>query len=368
MSTHLAAVALEKGAPFKVQPRKTPKPGANELLIAVKSIALNPADGIIRNTGLFIPSYPTVVGFDLAGVVLEVGQDVPQQALNDDGSQIFQPGLTRIAAYAAFFWHACGPDYGAFQERVLVPWQHAVPVPDHVSWNEAATLPVSVQVPLSAWDAMGIPRLNQQSPASETAHRKKEALLIWGASSSVGTMGVQSARLLKKDPNSTIGAVYATTGPANQDYVASLGADRVFDYKDPDVVKSIIASAHSDGLLIRHCFLAKGDIALCQAVLDAFLGDAQEAKIASAPPVPENIELVNGMEVIFVQPVNETERRLEQFRYWMGTWLRQNLWQDLIKPSPKPKVIGRGLDNINAGIDMLLEGVSCTKLIIELDT
>lgn len=58
MTTHLAAVSLAKGEPFEVQVRSTPKPGPGELLVGVKSIALNPADGIMRDQGLFIPLLP----------------------------------------------------------------------------------------------------------------------------------------------------------------------------------------------------------------------------------------------------------------------------------------------------------------------
>ncbi|KAJ9306789.1 hypothetical protein DTO217A2_3776 [Paecilomyces variotii] len=376
MATHLAAVSLAKGQPFELQTRSTPKPGPDELLIAVKSVALNPADAYMRDQGLFIPSYPTAIGFDMSGLVLEVGDNVP--------TALFRPGITRVAAYAAFFWKSCDPDYGAFQERCLVPWQHAVPLPDEgMSWNHAATLPVAVEVPLSAWDAMGIPRVAEavaSAPVSvgpaggkqkNNNMGKREALLIWGASSSVGSMGVQTARLLREDPNSSFAAVYATAGAANKGYVGSLGADRVFDYKDSQVVDAIVSAAKEDGLVIRHCFLATGQLAPCQAVLKTFLEEDQDgkktktAKIGSAPVLPPDAEVVNGVETIFVQPSMVEAERLEQFRYWIGTWLRDNLAKGTIRPSPEPSVVGKGLGAINAGLDKLLRGVSCTKLIVE---
>lgn len=368
MTTHLAAVSLAKGEPFEVQVRSTPKPGPGELLVGVKSIALNPADGIMRDQGLFIPSYPAVIGFDIAGLVLEVGEDVPVDATKENRGLYFKPGITRIAAYSAFFWASCHSDYGAFQERCLVPWQHAVPLPDeNISWNQAATLPVAVEVPLSAWDDMGIPRVWE---SQRNNRRKAEALLLWGASSSVGTMGVQTARLLRED-RSSFAAVYATASVANHKYVSSLGADRVFDYKDPRVVDTIVSAARDDGLVIQHCFLAMGQLGLCQDVLKAFLGDYKgaedhKAQIASAPVIPLGIEKVDGVKLIFVQPSANKEERLAQFQYWMGTWLRETLISGAIRPSPKPRIVGRGLGAINAGLDLLLKGVSCTKLVIEI--
>ncbi|KAI9163604.1 Dehydrogenase orsE [Paramyrothecium foliicola] len=385
MATHLAAVSLGVGLPFEVQTRRTPKPGPGELLIAVRSVALNPADVIMRDQGLFISSYPTILGFDMSGLVLEVGDGVPTGDANDSSTPSFQPNITRVAAYAATFWHSFNSDYGPFQERCLVPWQHAVPLTDHgMSWNDAATLPVAFQVPLSAWDAMGIPRLTVAThsiPASasnkETAVQKRrsplgkrEALLIWGASSSVGTMGVQTARLLREDPHSSFAAVYATAGSGNMTYVASLGADRVFDYKDPHVVEAIVSAAKADGLVIRHCFLAMGQLELCQAVLRSFVGEERDdkkmTKIASAPPIPPDAEIVDGVETIFIMPSAVEAERLEQFRYWLGTQLRLNLANRTIWPSPAPTVIGKGVDSINAGLNKLSQGVSCTKLVVEI--
>ncbi|OOQ84910.1 alcohol dehydrogenase [Penicillium brasilianum] len=386
MATHMAAIAIAKGEPFKLQARSTPKPGPGELLIEVKSVALNPADRLMRDQGLFIPTYPTVIGFDISGLVLEVGENVPVGDTDVNTGLCFRPGITRVAAFAASFWRSCDPDYGAFQERCIVPWQHAVPLSDDgVTWNQAATLPVSVEVPLNAWDIMGIPRLGEATaPASlstapdgsntsegtQTKKQKGEALLIWGASSSVGTMGVQTARLLREDHNSSFAAVYATAGAANHKYLASLGADRVFDYKHPRVVDAIVSAARADGLVIRHCFLATGQLALCQTILKAFLGDdhvgeSQKAKIASAPVIPPDTEKVSGVETIFVMPSANEEERLAQFRYWMGTWLRENLGKGVIRPSPEPRVVGKGLGAINAGLDWLLQGVRCTKLVVE---
>ncbi|KAJ3464700.1 hypothetical protein MRS44_009486 [Fusarium solani] len=363
MATHLAALSVAKGKPFEHQTRPTPKPGPGELLIEVKSVALNPADHIMRASGLFIPEYPTVIGFDMSGLVLEVGENVPVDP-NED--LYFQPGVTRIAAYAASFWRSYNPDYGFFQEKCIVPWQHAMPLTDDISWNQAATLPVSTEVALSAWDAMGIPRLGEATQRDNKG--KREALLVWGASSSVGTMGVQSARLLREDPGSSFAAVYATASAVNHEYVRSLGADRVFDYKDPQVADAIVSAAKQDGLVIRHCYLAMGQLAACQNVLKAFLesnNENQKAKIGSAPLIPSDAEEVDGLEAIFVMPANDEKERLTQLRYWLGTWLRENLAKGKVRPSPGPKVVGKGLGAINDGLDELMRGVSCTKLVVE---
>jgi NADPH:quinone reductase-like Zn-dependent oxidoreductase len=107
--------------------------------------------------------YPlTVIGFDIAGLVLEVGENVPSSDADEDLSLVFRLGITPVAAYAVSFWESRNPGYSVFQERYLVLWQYTAPLPEKgISWNEVATLPISVEVSLNAWDILVIPRLGE---------------------------------------------------------------------------------------------------------------------------------------------------------------------------------------------------------------
>lgn len=373
MPTHLAALTLSPNQPLRILPLPTPRPGPNDLLIETRSLALNPADHLTRSTGLLIPpaAYPTATGFDLAGVVLEVGENVPDA----HEGPVFQPG-TRVAAYAAWVWKGCcGAAYGAFQEKCLVPWQHAAVLPASedgggVSWDEAATLPVAFCTALSAWDALGLPRVGG-ADGVQTGEEKgeREALLVWGASSSVGTAGVQSACVLRRDGGKGVAAVYAVAGEGNLGYVRGLGADRALGYGDEGVVGRVVEAARRDGVVIRRCFLAVGEVGLGQEVLGAFVGGGEggrgRGRIASAPILPEDMKEMEGVDVVFVQPSMVEEERLAQFRYWMGTWVTDNLANGKIRPSPEPCVVGKGLEAVNTGLDMLIEGISCKKLVVE---
>lgn len=359
MATHSAAISNAAGSRFEVAQRATASPGPGELLVSVKAIGLNPADGLIRNLGIFVQDYPTVLGFDFSGVVIEAGVDVP--------ADLFTPDVTRVAGYAAAHWNSWKPDYGAFQENIIVPWQHVARIPDpSMSWEDAAVLPVATAVALSAWDELGLPRLGESTTAPESA-AKKEALLVWGASSSVGSLGVQTARLLKQNVASTVGAVYATAGPSNLEYIQSLGADRVFSYRDANVVDKIVKAARTDGLIIRCVYLAMGDVSLCQQVLQQLHKPGPVSRVASAPMVPPELSAVDGVEVVFIQPSSDAETRHRQFQYWLTTWLSKRLEEGSIRPSPPAKVVGRSLESINENIDVLMNGVSCQKLIVKLD-
>lgn len=365
MSAHLAAQITAPGTPLTITTLSTPTPSPTEVLIKVHSVALNPADTIMLDHGIFISSFPNVLGFDISGTIAEVGAQVPASAGLHVG--------TRVAAYAAFFWERPQERYGAFQEKVLVPWEFVVSLPETMGFNEAATVPVGFQVSLCAWDALGFDRVKLAGTGSGAEEgvegEKKEALLVWGASSSVGTGGVQSASVLRDDASSSIAKVYATAGSANLEYVAGTGADRVFDYAASDAVESIVRAAKEDGLVIRNVFLAKGDIAVCQQILEAFVDKGNtitSAKIASAPPLPADVQSVAGIETIFLQPSIDEEERRAQFQYWLGTWLKEHLAAGRVKPSPEPKVVGKGLETINEGLDILRKGVSCSKLVVEI--
>lgn len=59
-----------------IRERDIPKPGPGQVLVKVESAALNPADWKIREKGVFIRSFPAVMGCEGAGTVQEIGDDV----------------------------------------------------------------------------------------------------------------------------------------------------------------------------------------------------------------------------------------------------------------------------------------------------
>ncbi|KAI1135922.1 chaperonin 10-like protein [Hypoxylon sp. FL0543] len=118
MATHLAAVATGRAQPLEVQERQTLKPGPDEVLVGVKSIAPNPIDWKMHD----------------GGVGLEAGSKAPDT---------FIPGA-RITAFAPAFFTQGVPNHGAFQERAIVPAPNISLVPDSVTFNEAAIFRLAV--------------------------------------------------------------------------------------------------------------------------------------------------------------------------------------------------------------------------------
>lgn len=195
--------------------RPTPTPEPSELLIEVRSIALNPVDYYMRDTGFTLELYPTVIGSDIAGIVVSAGSSTSSKV----------PVGTRVAAFAPCYFKKGAPDYGAFQKKVLIPAAAAVPLPDKVTFNEGALLPMAVQTAWAGWYSIGIPReMGFKAPPDV-------GMLVWGGASSMGSAAIQVANLHGFK-------VYATASAKHHDYLKSLGATKLFDYKEDNKTSS----------------------------------------------------------------------------------------------------------------------------------
>ncbi|OJD28653.1 zinc-binding alcohol dehydrogenase domain-containing protein cipb [Diplodia corticola] len=343
MSTHLAAVLPAKGSTIEVKDRPTPTPGPSELLINVKSVAVNPLDWKQQLSGFMLnQGFPTVLGSDVSGIVLAAGSAVPADAP--------KPG-TRVAAFAPCFFTQGAADYGAFQTRVLVPAANAVALPERVDFDEASTLPMAVATAWSGLYTLGVPR--------ETAfkHVDKQAFLVWGGASSIGTATIQLA--------SSMGfSVYATASEKHHDYLRTLGAKRLFDYRNGAVVEDIIRTAREDDVTLQLGFDAVGALESCLQVLKKL--NPRGAKLASAPPLTPDSPQMEGVELKFVSAPNDPDKLADFFRFVFGVWLKKKLDAEEFIPSPKVKVIGGGLHSVQAALNESKAGVSGVKLVLQL--
>ncbi|WND36763.1 NADP-dependent oxidoreductase [Streptomyces sp. BB1-1-1] len=163
---------------------EVPRPGPGQVRVRVKAAGLNALDGKIR-AGMLEAVYPTTFpatpGRELAGVVDALGEGVTDVRVGDE----------------VLGWS----DTGSYAEYALAT--AVAPRPADLAWQDAAALPVAGETAERVLDQLEV-------AAGET-------VLMHGASGAVGTLAVQLA--------TARGArVIATAGPANQDYLASLGA------------------------------------------------------------------------------------------------------------------------------------------------
>jgi len=144
--------------------RPDPRPGAGEVVIEVRATALNHAD-LLQLRGLYPPppGESEVPGLECAGVVAEVGE----------GVEAWRPGQRVMALLAG----------GGHGERVAAPEGQLMPVPEGLTWCEAAALP---EAALTSWTNL----------VTEGELREGETVLLTGATGGMGTFAVQLAREL----------------------------------------------------------------------------------------------------------------------------------------------------------------------------
>lgn len=172
-----------------------PVPAAGEVLIDVHAASVNPIDWKIRSgilKGVFPAKLPMITGRDGAGVICAVGEGVDP---------------VRIGQRVCFL---ASRGVGAWAEQIVLPEPLAVPIPETLSFTDAAALPLAG---LSAWAAL--------VTAAEVGCGMK--VLIHAAAGGVGTLAVQIARARGAQ-------VFATCSARNVDYVRALGADVVIPY------------------------------------------------------------------------------------------------------------------------------------------
>ena len=339
---HQAAVLLSVGHPLSVVDRDTPEPGPDEVLIETKAVAVNPVDYYMRDFGRPpVPFFPAVLGEDVAGVVVKVGSNV---------SNAPPPGC-RILAFASSYYQNGSPDHGAFQRYTVARSEGVIPLPDTLSFEEGAILPLAVLTALSAYTTLGIPLDTRYTP------EEKQAILIWGASSSVGSLAVQSAKIMGY-------TVYATAGAHNLEYVKTLGANAVFDYRSSDVVSQVVNKAKEDGVTLRTAHVTVNN-ALQQTldVLRNTKGDGP-AKVAHAPILPEDAPTLEGTEIKFNYPPTDPDERNKHISNCFNVWLKDGLSSGTVVPSPRIQVVPGGIGGLNDALDTLKAGVSGTKVVV----
>lgn len=186
-----------------------PVPGRGEVLLRVRSTALNAGDVrlllgdplLVRPVfGLTRPKHP-VRGMEVAGTVVAVGPDVV-------GAEIGEEVVGELVGG------------GGLGEYVSVPASRLVPIPTGVAAEAAACLPVAGG---TAWQALDAARvgLSERGHADGTTPR----VLIIGASGGVGTFAVQLAALRGAE-------VWASCRDRNAPLVEQLGAVRTFDHRE----------------------------------------------------------------------------------------------------------------------------------------
>ena len=188
-------VITKRGGPEVLQVREVtaPTPGAGQVRIEVAAAGVNFADTMAR-AGLYedAPPIPCVVGYEVAGTVAEHGEGV-------DSSLI--PVGTRVMA---------GTRFGGYAEQVAVPTQDVIPLPDQLSFEQGAAIPVNYA---TAWAGL----------LGYGSLQRGEKVLIQAAAGGVGIAATQIAKHVGAE-------IWGTASPGKHDAIRAQGVDHPLDY------------------------------------------------------------------------------------------------------------------------------------------
>ncbi len=176
---------------LKVQERPDPPLGRGEVRIEVAAAGINFAD-VMARIGIYpdAPKPPCVVGYEVSGTILELGE----------GVESFTSGQRVIASTM----------FGGYASQVVVPASDVISLPDELTFEQGAALPVNYG---TAW--AGLIGYGNLQPG--------ERVLIHSAGGGVGIAATQIAKHAGAE-------VYGTASPGKHERIAELGVDHPLDY------------------------------------------------------------------------------------------------------------------------------------------
>jgi len=196
---------------------ETPKPSSHEILVKVKATALNRADTLQRKGKYPVPPGASpILGLEMAGEVLGVGDKVTQWQIGD-----------RVMALLSG---------GGYAQYVAVDEALAMRVPDTLTFEQAAGIP---EVFLTAFQALDW--LADLQPG--------EKVLIHAGASGVGTAAIQLAKKWGAE-------IFVTASQPKHTLCLSLGADHTIDYRSANFVAVINQQTYGKGVNVIIDFIA----------------------------------------------------------------------------------------------------------------
>lgn len=185
---------------LKMDEVSIPEIEKDEVLIKVYATSVNPVDWKIREgylKGMNLHKLPLTLGWDVSGIIEKTGADVAEFKV---GNEVYsRPSIERDGTYA---------------EYIVVKAKEVAFKPKSITFLESATIPLAG---ITAWEVL-VTTANIQ---------EGQRVLIHAASGGVGSLAVQIAKAKGC-------YVIGTTSEKNLDFVKSLGADEVIDYKNQD--------------------------------------------------------------------------------------------------------------------------------------
>lgn len=336
MSANTAAYLIATKARLEVKPAPFPKPADDEVIIKNHAVAFNPVDCALQEYGPDVFPWlklPKILGFDVAGEVVSVGQLVTKFKVGDRVAGLADSGL---------------------QEYVPLSEHVTASIPPTIPWEQAAVLPMGVSVSTKLLFHQDM--LAMDLPSLKPTH-KGETVLIWGGSTSMGSCAIQLAVAAGYE-------VITTASPHNFDYVKKLGASQVFDYKSPTIKGDLLTAFKGKttaGAVANSAPLVEGPsiVETCAEIVKSCPGK----RFVAMTMVPTWGPSFEGVQCKFCEPLRgDKELASAVFHGYLSEALNVGSFQAM----PKAEIVGKGLESAQGALDVLNKGVSAKKIIVTL--
>ncbi|KAI0711848.1 GroES-like protein [Cerioporus squamosus] len=342
---HKVLYLLSKGGALAVRTADVPTPGPDDVLLRVESAALNPLDWKIQDAGLFTAAFPTILGWDAAGVVVAVGSNVERLKV---GNRVL------VEAHVA-------ESTRTFQQYVATPAAFVSKIPDALSFDEAATLPVAVTTAVAALynPHEASKSVHLTPPWAEGGSRKfaGQPAVVLGGASSVGQAVIQFLKL------SGFAPIITTASLRNTEFVQSFGATHVVDRTLPraELVQTIQNIAGGRPIELVYDAISVHETKDLGFELVAPGGSL----IILIPEHADNHKFPSTKDVRVIEAFGEfsvPENR--DFGAEFTVELEKLLRDGVIKPGI-PEVLEGGLNSVQQGLDRIkADQVSGRKLVV----
>ncbi|KAI5988295.1 chaperonin 10-like protein [Pisolithus marmoratus] len=331
------ALFLEsKQGQLVVRQRPVPTPGPGQLLVKIYATALNPVDWKIQQFGIYVDKYPAILGSDIAGEVVEVGQGITG----------FTKGQ-RVLAHGHL-----AENQASFQQYALTTSTFTAVIPPNLTYSQAATLPLGLDTAAVGLysDTLGAGLTPPWTEGGQGKYSGKP-ILVYGGSSSVGCYVIQLARVSGFSP------IIAVASGIHEEYLKSLGATHVINrHGESDELKKAITGATVAPIEIAYDVVSFSDTQ--QVAFDTLAPNG--TLVTTLQPVVKEGQ-GKGRKVVktYGSPHDPANNTLCQ-----GLWsvLEDWLHRGVIKPNKFEDL--KGLHDIPEGLERMRKGeVSGVKLV-----
>ncbi|PCH01844.1 Polyketide synthase, enoylreductase [Penicillium occitanis (nom. inval.)] len=265
----MKAIIAQNKAPTLVTDRPVPKLRDDYILVKPVAVALNPTDW--KHAAFGLSAEGGLLGCDFAGIIEEVGSKVAKKWKKGE----------RIAG-VAHGGNLVQPEDGAFAEHILAKGDIQVRIPDSLSFEDASTLTLGVTTVMQGLYQKALKLNLPDNPVKGDV-----PVLIYGGSTATGALAIQYAKLSGY-------TVITTCSPRNFDYVKSLGADKWFDYNEPNVGAQIREYTQNKLKYAWDTVSEEGSAKICAEALSSEAG-AKYGSILSVKSPREDVESVNTL-------------------------------------------------------------------------